>query len=100
MTAYRTMMTRVLAGRQHSPVNRRKAMRVAVFGLLIALAGCAVGPVPSRQAVSMTVPFSEADFQPWAGTGGASIRGQAFLKTVGGDAKTCAGQEIGLTHFV
>jgi hypothetical protein len=67
-------------------------MRIAVVGLLIALAGCAVAPVP----VSMTVPFSEADFQPWAGTGNASIRGQAFLKTVGGDPKTCAGQEVGL----
>jgi hypothetical protein len=60
--------------------------------LSIALVGCAAAPPPRR--VSITTPFSDADFQPWAGTGNASIRGQAFLKTVGGDVKTCAGQQV------
>lgn len=39
----------------------------------------------------------------FAGTGTANLHGQAFLKTVGGDVKTCAGEEVtlmpGLPYF-
>jgi len=69
-------------------------MRITFLGLSIALVGCVAACAPPRQLVSITTPFSDADFQPWAGTGNASVRGQAFLKTVGGDVKTCAGQQV------
>jgi hypothetical protein len=42
----------------------------------------------------MTTPFNEGDFQPWAGAGPATLHGQAFFKTVGGDVKTCAGSGV------
>jgi len=38
--------------------------------------------------------FSGQDFQPWAGSGPAKLHGQAFLRTVGGDVKTCAGARV------
>jgi hypothetical protein len=38
--------------------------------------------------------YNEAEFAPWDGKGTAMIRGQAFLKTVGGDVKTCAGEDV------
>jgi len=43
---------------------------------------------------AMVTPYSEADFAPWSGSGPATLRGQAFLRTVGGDVKTCAGQDV------
>jgi hypothetical protein len=39
-------------------------------------------------------PFAVADFAPWSGSGPATLHGQAFLKTVGGDVKTCAGSRV------
>ena len=62
----------------------------AIALTLLALCGCAAPP--ARQ---MT-PFVEADFAPWLGEGPATLRGQAFLKTVGGDVKTCAGEAVAL----
>jgi hypothetical protein len=38
--------------------------------------------------------FSPADFAPWSGAGPATLHGQAFLRTVGGDVKTCAGSDV------
>lgn len=64
--------------------------RILVTGLLAALAGCA--PAPHL----MNTPFSDAAFAPWAGSGPSSLTGQAFLKTVGGDVKTCAGERVTL----
>jgi hypothetical protein len=42
----------------------------------------------------MNVPFIVGELAPWAGNGPANLRGQAFLKTVGGDVKTCAGERV------
>lgn len=55
---------------------------------LILLAGCVVQRV---------TPFDPSAYSPFAGTGSASITGQAFLKTNGGDVKFGAGNEILLT---
>jgi hypothetical protein len=40
--------------------------------------------------------FADEDFRPWAAAGPATLQGQAFLKTVGGDVKTCAGAKVTL----
>ena len=73
-------------------------MKKLVFCIAAAgfvLVGCAGNsPAPPPQRMSMTVPYSDADFGSWAGIGNADIQGQAFLKTVGGDVKTCAGQNV------
>ncbi len=39
-------------------------------------------------------PFVLSDFASWGGDGPSSLHGQAFLKTVGGDVKTCAGERV------
>lgn len=45
-------------------------------------------------ATAMHTPFNVADFAAWGGAGPATLHGQAFLKTVGGDVKTCAGSRV------
>jgi len=62
--------------------------------IVVMLASCAASPPP--QPISIDVPFSDAGFASWAGTGNANIQGQAFLKTLGGDVKTCAGHDVSL----
>jgi hypothetical protein len=46
------------------------------------------------QSYTLTEAFREADFAHYVGAGPASLHGQAFLKTVGGDVKTCAGNKV------
>jgi hypothetical protein len=41
-----------------------------------------------------TTPYRDEDFAPWQGKGMANLHGQAFMKTVGGDVKTCAGEDV------
>ena len=45
-------------------------------------------------ASAMHTPFNSADFAAWGGAGPATLHGQAFLKTVGGAVKTCAGSRV------
>jgi hypothetical protein len=71
----------------------RKAALFAVS--MIMLAGCAANTAQPRP-VLMSTTFSDADFAPWAGSGNAEIQGQAFFRTLGGDVKTCAGQNVAL----
>lgn len=54
-------------------------------GVALAMSACATTP---------DVPFSNADFASYHGNGPARIEGQAFLKTQGGDVKTCAGEQV------
>jgi len=42
----------------------------------------------------MAQPFNVSDFLPFKGPGPANLDGQAFMKTVGGDVKTCAGNPV------
>jgi len=54
------------------------------------LAGCeTVEPV-------VRIEFPEAEYAALAETGKASVRGQAFMKTLGGDVKTAAGNDVTL----
>ena len=62
------------------------------FILGLTLAGC----VQSRPPYALRTPFLDSDFRPWSKPGPAAISGQAFLRTVGGDVKTCAGQDVSL----
>lgn len=59
---------------------------------------CLSGCNAPQQAMpyTLTASFQEAEFKPYAAPGPAQIAGQAFLKTVGGDVKTCAGNRVSL----
>ena len=70
-------------------------MRVVTILIFIAAAQCLAGCAPHEPYVIQTA-YSDADFQPWTGPGTATLRGQAFLKTVGGDVKMCAGETVSL----
>ncbi len=65
----------------------RRIVALAACGLT--LTGCL-----TTQSYTLTQPYSETDFSPYERSGQADLRGQAFLKTVGGDVKTCAGNKV------
>lgn len=60
-----------------------------LFLAFFAISGCA-----AAQSYTITTSFNEADFLPYTGKGPATLNGQAFMKTVGGDVKTCAGNKV------
>jgi hypothetical protein len=62
--------------------------RISCF-FVLALSCCAPPAPPIELG-----PVSQADFDAWSGSGPADIKGQAFLTTVGGDVKTCAGNQV------
>ncbi len=64
-------------------------MKLFIFILATLLSGCAT----YQQPVSR-MPFPEQEYQSLQRSGNATIRGQAFLKTRGGDVKTAAGNEV------
>lgn len=66
---------------------------VLVAAMLPALAGCAM---PQATPYIITQPFDESRLAWATKPGDSSIRGQAFLKTRGGDVKTCAGNAVRL----
>jgi hypothetical protein len=61
--------------------------------LCLLVAACAARTKP---AFVPTQPFNDTDFAWSASKGRGTVTGQAFLKTVGGDVKTCAGNEVSL----
>ncbi len=66
----------------------KKLIAAALFlGLATACATRVVAPV-------QRIPFPEAEYATLKMNGTAVIRGQAFLKTRGGDVKTAAGNEV------
>jgi hypothetical protein len=65
-----------------------------VLGLCLTSAGC-MRPVPI-QVVPRRAPFIPAEYEPYGRPGTATIVGQAFLKTRGGDVKYCAGEPVSL----
>jgi len=67
------------------------AISLLVVGVILTLSGC----MPYMQKVER-MPFPEEEYLalPKMGTGTATIRGQAFLKTRSGDVKYAAGTEI------
>lgn len=54
------------------------------------VASCAFSP----PTYTIRTPFDPRDFAPYASPGPASVMGQAFLTTVAGDVKTCAGANV------
>lgn len=46
------------------------------------------------EAAAMDASFDPKQAAAYAGAGPANLHGQAFLKTVGGDVKTCAGEDV------
>jgi hypothetical protein len=46
--------------------------------------------------ITQSVPYNDADFEKYAGTGTSNITGSAFLKTRGGDVKVGAGSTVEL----
>ncbi|MGD1090116.1 MAG: hypothetical protein ABR955_15535, partial [Verrucomicrobiota bacterium] len=65
--------------------------KIANFTCIVALAALVAGC-----ATQMTTPFDESAFQPFVGKGTSTITGQAFQKTIGGDVKYGAGDEVSL----
>jgi hypothetical protein len=62
-----------------------------LFGLIvvIAISGC-------HRPHKMSAPFDEREFLPYLGLGTSTIKGQAFLKTRGGEVKYGAGNPVWL----
>ncbi|CDT53427.1 putative lipoprotein [Vibrio coralliirubri] len=65
----------------------KKLSLIAVAIGSIALAGCAT-------VTPMQNTFAPSDVEWSQEEGDATVRGQAFLRTVGGEVKTCAGYQI------
>lgn len=63
------------------------------FISLLLLTGCAA---PIQHETAARREFPEGEYVTLAKTGKAIVRGQAFLKTRGGDVKTAAGNEVTL----
>lgn len=79
---------------QRSTMKAHMCTKKKFFQILLAsafLSGCATSPSIESP---IRANFNEADFSWSAKGGGASITGQAFLKTKGGDVKFGAGNTI------
>jgi hypothetical protein len=71
-----------------------RAYRLTLAAGLVAVALSACATVePSR----IMAPLDPADFAWSTGTGPNAVSGTAILRTVGGEARTCAGSEVQLT---
>lgn len=68
-------------------------LRSIVSMLALVLAGCAI-PMNQPPPPLPRMPFPEAEYQALPKVGTAVVKGQAFLKTRGGDVKVAAGNEV------
>src|ERR1044072_6449747 len=85
--------------RQPQPRNpmRRFLPAFALFGSLAACAShMSICTVPPPQSWNMTSTASAGDYAICQIPGGATIAGQAFLTTRGGDVKRGAGRDVTL----
>ncbi len=57
-------------------------------------AGCVGHYRPASATWRMESVFSRADHAAFSRKGQATVRGQGFVKTRGGDVKTCAGEKV------
>lgn len=64
--------------------------------LIVFVIGCASLAPPSLRALSMTRTASVDDYAPYLKEGTATLTGQAFLSTRGGDVKKAAGRPVTL----
>jgi len=68
-------------------------MRRSVVLVTVALCGCGCEITTPKVA---RIPWRQAEYDALAKTGTGILRGQAFLKTRGGDVKTAAGNPVSL----
>jgi hypothetical protein len=68
--------------------NKEAVMPSRCYALVVA---CVVG---SSTATAADVQFDAADFAPFAGDGPATLDGEAFAKTKGGELRTCMGETV------
>lgn len=71
----------------------RQAMADAFEAFASDLAGFASGTTPFTSD-ALTLKAAPGEYEPYRGQGTASIMGQAFLMTRGGDAKKAAGRDV------
>lgn len=71
----------------------KQAMSDAFDAFAGDLAGFASGTTPFTSD-ALTLKAASTDYEPYRGTGTASIAGQAFLMTRAGDAKKAAGRDV------
>jgi hypothetical protein len=77
------------------PTRRNKMIKaLCVATVCVVLAACSSAP---RAPYAWKAPFNEADFSSYNYSGKATVSGQAFLKTRGGDVKYGAGNVVSLT---
>ncbi len=69
-------------------MTHRAFLAVAFLAVLV-LGSCATLKPPAER-----IAFPEQEYASMPETGTATVRGQAFLKTRGGDVKTAAGEEV------
>jgi hypothetical protein len=69
---------------------RRVLFLLMAFSVVL-LSGCVPAQLQKREA---RIPFNEDEYKQLPKVGTAVVRGQAFLKTRGGDVKTAAGSEV------
>lgn len=68
-------------------------MRMLVLtGAACLLSACAT--MPATAVHTLTTPFSDADLAWSKGVGAASVTGQGFVQTRGGEPRTCAGNGV------
>ena len=68
---------------------------IALIFVLSLLVAC----MPPTKTYTMQTPFRYEDWQQGAKSGSCTLKGQAFLKTRGGDVKTCAGSKVILMPY-
>lgn len=66
---------------------------LCLAGALAVVSGC----VPMQRKPVERIPFPTLEYGQLAKEGTGVVRGEGFLKTRGGDVKTCAGQSVILT---
>ncbi len=64
--------------------------KIALLLFVFFIASCATVPQPKISRI----PFPEQEYQNLQHSGAAVVKGQAFLKTRGGDVKLAAGNEV------
>lgn len=60
------------------------------------IAALVVAAMASGAGAAQSEPFDLAQFEPYGSVGDSRIRGEAILRTVGGEVRTCAGYEAQL----
>lgn len=71
--------------------------RICALGGIALTLACATAPAPPP--TNWNISLDPTEYEPYMAGGSASIFGQAFLRTVGGDVKVAAGSTVTLDPF-